>query len=95
MFVFAQTTGVRPRQKSSARRICFCPQCAVSLAMGPSPEGALNLAAWQMMRDLVGAQPHLTEAAWETLHESSEALLPATGTDGPASIARAGNYLEF
>ncbi|MGA9529213.1 MAG: hypothetical protein WBS24_13955 [Terriglobales bacterium] len=96
VFVFAQTTGVRPRQKSSARRICFCPQCAVSLAMGPAPEGALNLAAWQMMRDLVGAQPHLTEAAWETLHEGSEALLPATGTDGPPSITRsAGNYLEF
>jgi hypothetical protein len=97
VFVFAQTTGVRPRQKSSARRICFCPQCAVSLAMGPAPEGALNLAAWQMMRDLVGAQPHLTEAAWETLHENSEALLPATGTDGPAAITRAsaGNYLEF
>lgn len=98
VFLFAQTTGVRPRQKSSARRICFCPQCAVSLAMGPAPEGALNFAAWQMIRDVVGAQPTLTEAAWENLHTTaSEALLPATGTDGPAPIPRAnsGSYLEF
>ena len=98
VFLFAQTTGVRPRQKSTARRIGFCPQCAVSLAMGPAPEGALNLAAWQMIRDLVGAQPALTEAAWENLHASAEALLPATGTDGPApAIPRANSpsYLEF
>ena len=98
VFLFAQTTGVRPRQKSSARRICFCPQCAVSLAMGPSPEGALNFAAWQMIRDVVGAQPTLTEAAWENLHATAaETLLPATGTDGVAPISRpsSGSYLEF
>lgn len=98
VFLFAQTTGVRPRQKSSARRICFCPQCAVSLAMGPAPEGALNLAAWQMIRDVVGAQPTLTEAAWENLHATAaETLLPATGTDGVQPISRGGanSYLEF
>ena len=43
VYMFAQTVGIRPRQKSSAQRICFCPQCSVSLAMGPAPEGALNL----------------------------------------------------
>jgi hypothetical protein len=95
VFLFAQTTGVRPRQKSSARRICFCPQCAVSLAMGPAPEGALNLAAWQMIRDLVGAQPTLAEAAWEDLHTSAEVLLPATGTEGPTPMPRSTSYLEF
>src|ERR1700754_4290567 len=46
VYMFAQTVGVRPRQKSSANRICFCPQCAVSLAMGLPPEGALNMALW-------------------------------------------------
>ena len=98
VFLFAQTTGVRPRQKSSARRICFCPQCAVSLAMGPAPEGALNLAAWQMIRDVVGAQPSLTEAAWENLHATAtETMLPATGTGGAQPISRGGqsSYLEF
>ena len=57
VYMFAQTVGVKPRQKSGAQRICFCPQCAVSLAMGMPPEGALNLAAWDMIRDIVSAEP--------------------------------------
>ncbi len=67
VYMFAQTVGVRPRQKSSANRICFCPQCAVSLAMGMPPEGALNMAAWDMIRELVSAEPSLNEAAWDSL----------------------------
>lgn len=94
VFLFAQTVGLKPRQKSSAQRICFCPQCSVSLAMGPAPEGALNLAAWQMIRDIVGADPALTEAAWESLHGVEDGLLPATGTNGPHP-GRSGSYLEF
>jgi hypothetical protein len=95
VYLFAQTVGVRPRQKSPAQRICFCPQCSVSLAMGPAPDGALNLAAWQMIRDIVGADPALTEAAWESLHGVDEGMLPATGTSGPVSPARIGPYFEF
>jgi hypothetical protein len=91
VYLFAQTVGVRPRQKSSAQRISFCPPCSVSLAMGPAPEGALNLAAWQMIRDIVGADPALTEAAWETLHGTDDNLL-STGTEAPP---RPGSYLEF
>ena len=94
VYMFSQTVGVRPRQKSGARRICFCPQCSVSLAMGPPPEGALNVAAWQMIRDLVGADPALTEAAWETLHGTVDEL-PGTGTDGLAPPARTAGYFEF
>lgn len=67
VYMFAQTVGVKPRQKSTAQRICFCPQCAVSLAMGLPPDGALNMAAWEMIRDLVSAEPSLNEAAWESL----------------------------
>jgi hypothetical protein len=65
--------------------------------MGPAPEGALNLAAWQMIRDIVGADPALTEAAWESLHgiEEEAGLLPATGTAGGAHPTRAGAYFEF
>jgi hypothetical protein len=92
MYMFAQTVGVRPRQKSSAQRICFCPQCSVSLAMGPPPEGALNIAAWQMIRDLVSADPALNEAAWENLR-GVVGLLPATGTDGGSR--RTAGYFEF
>jgi len=93
IYMFAQTVGVRPRQKSTSQRICFCPQCSVSLAMGPPPEGALNIAAWQMIRDLVGSDPALNQAAWENLR-GVVGLLPATGTDGTDRPGRAG-YFEF
>jgi hypothetical protein len=79
VYMFAQTVGVRPRQKSSAQRICFCPQCSVSLAMGPPPEGAFNVAAWKMIREVVSADPALTAAAWERLRGVSGLL-----TDGDA-----------
>lgn len=91
--MFAQTVGVRPRQKSSAQRICFCPPCSVSLAMGPPPEGALNIAAWNMLREIVGADPALTEAAWETL-QNVAGFLPATGTESAGPTAN-GSYFEF
>ena len=94
VYMFAQTVGVRPRQKSTARRICFCPQCSVSLAMGPPPEGALNVAAWQMIRDIVGADPALTEAAWENLQGVAN-MLPATGTEGIAHQPSIPGYFEF
>jgi hypothetical protein len=94
VYLFAQTVGIRPRQKSSAQRICFCPQCSVSLAMGPPPEGALNIAAWQMIRELVGSDPALAEAAWENLR-GNVALLPATGTDGASHQSNSAGYFEF
>ena len=93
VYMFAQTVGVRPRQKSAAQRICFCSQCSVSLAMGPPPEGALNVAAWHMIRELVGADPALTEAAWETLR-GVVGLLPATGTEGRGRPGASGCF-EF
>jgi hypothetical protein len=82
VYMFAQTVGVKPRQKSTAQRICFCPQCAVSLAMGMPPEGALNMAAWEMIRDLVSAEPSLNQAAWESLR--GVALL-TSGSEEPAN----------
>jgi hypothetical protein len=94
LYMFAQTVGIKPRQKSTAHRISFCPQCAVSLAMGPPPEGALNLAAWDMIRDLVGSDPALNQAAWESL-SGVLGLLPATGTDGAPRSAQAAGYFEF
>ncbi len=93
VYLFAQTVGIRPRQKSPAQRICFCPQCSVSLAMGPPPEGALNLAAWRMIRDLGGADPALNEAAWEALRELV-VLLPENGAEENRREA-VGGYLEF
>ena len=85
VYMFAQTVGVKPRQKSAAQRICFCPQCAVSLAMGMPPEGALNMAAWDMIRDLVSAEPSLNEAAWESLRGVVGLLGSGKGDDPPTS----------
>jgi hypothetical protein len=93
--MFAQTVGIKPRQKSAAQRICFCPQCSVSLAMGPPPEGALNLAAWNMIRDLVGSDPALNQAAWESLRGIVGLLPAATGTEGSPRRAAGGGYFEF
>ena len=92
VYMFAQTVGVKPRQKSGAQRICFCSQCSVSLAMGPPPEGALNIAAWQMIRDIVSSDPALNRAAWEELHGIS-GLLKADGADSPTP--RVAGYFEF
>ena len=95
VYMFAQTVGIKPRQKSAAQRICFCPQCSVSLAMGPPPEGALNLAAWNMIRDLVGSDPALNQAAWESLRGIVGFLPAATGTEGSPRRAAGGGYFEF
>jgi hypothetical protein len=61
--------------------------------MGPAPEGALNLAAWQMIRELVSADPALNEAAWEALSGCAR-LIPANGTEHGPRRAVVG-YLEF
>ncbi|HKT89944.1 MAG TPA: hypothetical protein VJQ59_15985 [Candidatus Sulfotelmatobacter sp.] len=89
VYMFAQTVGVRPRQKSAANRICFCPQCAVSLAMGMPPEGALNMAAWDMIRDIVSAEPSLSEAAWDSLR-GVVGLLPEAKEEAAGKFRRAG-----
>ena len=93
IYMFAQTVGVKPRQKSASQRIFFCAQCSVSLAMGPAPEGAFNIAAWQMIRDIVGADPALTEAAWEDLR-GFVGFLPATGTE-PRRFSSSEGFFEF
>jgi hypothetical protein len=91
VYMFAQTVGVKPRQKSGAQRICFCPQCAVSLAMGMPPEGALNLAAWDMIRDIVSAEPSLNQAAWESLRRGGVGLLGSGGdSESGTKFRRAG-----
>lgn len=94
VYLFAQTVGIKPRQKSAAQRICFCPQCSVSLAMGPPPEGALNVAAWEMIRELVSSDPALNQAAWEALR-GIEGLLPAAGTGQTGRRAAGEGYFEF
>jgi hypothetical protein len=52
--------------------------------MGPPPEGALNVAAWKMIRDLVGSDPAVNQAAWETLRGIVGML---TGSEAAAGSA--------
>ena len=61
--------------------------------MGPGPEGALNLAAWDMIREMVSSDPALTAAAWESLR-AIDGIVPANGSNGNARQA-VGSYLEF
>jgi len=61
--------------------------------MGPAPEGALNIAAWRMIRDLVSSDSALAAAAWQSLN-GTVGLLPATGTEGVYRAAAEG-YFEF
>ena len=60
--------------------------------MGPPPEGALNLAAWGMIRELVSCDPALTDVAWEALRGVTSVLSGET-EDGARRVA--GGYLEF
>ena len=52
------------------------------------------MAAWKMIRDLVGSDPALNQAAWETLR-GIVGLLPATETDSVLSHTDTGAYFEF
>lgn len=51
--------------------------------MGLPPDGALNMVAWEMIRDLVSAEPSLNEAAWENLRGLLGLL--GTGDEGDGS----------
>jgi hypothetical protein len=56
--------------------------------MGLPPEGALNMAAWEMIRDLVSAEPSLNEAAWQSLRGIVRLL--GSGNEDGARVRRAG-----
>jgi len=62
--------------------------------MGPPPEGALNLAAWQMIRDLVSSDPALNEAAWEAMRGITR-LLSNNGNAVGLRRASGEGYVEF
>lgn len=67
IYQFTQTVGVRPKQKSSSRSMKFCPHCSISLALGPPPEGALNLAAYEQIRELLGSCDREAQSAWRRM----------------------------
>jgi len=58
--------------------------------MGLPPEGALNMVAWEMIRDLVSGDPSLNEAAWESLRGVVGLLGPADEGESSRKYQRAG-----
>jgi hypothetical protein len=58
--------------------------------MGLPPEGALNMAAWDMIRDLVSSEPSLNEAAWEGLRGVIGLLGSGEDSDARARYRKAG-----
>ena len=62
--------------------------------MGLPPEGALNIAAWDMIRDLVSSDPALNEAAWENLRGIS-GLLPGNESPTNSHATGIGTHFEF
>jgi len=54
--------------------------------MGLPPDGALNMTAWEMMRELVSTEPSLNQAAWDGLR-GIIGLLPS-GKDEESSSGR-------
>lgn len=92
--LFCRTVGIAgERQTSKNERLYICSQCATRLAMGPKPtNGAINVAVYTIIRELVGKDPGVIKAAWEelnhTLSRTPERLLPQGEVLPPERAAR-------
>lgn len=58
--------------------------------MGLPPEGALNMVAWEMIRELVSADPSLNQAAWEGLRGVTGLLGIGDESENSRKYRRAG-----
>ncbi len=71
ILLFCRTVGVATRITSKTERLYLCTQCASQLAMGSRPSnGAINVAVYEIIRELVGKDPAVIKAAWEELNRS-------------------------
>jgi hypothetical protein len=69
--LFAQTLGMGKRKASKSERIYLCPQCVVTAMGDEPPKGQpLNVAAYRIIRNLVGSDPAVCGKAWEELSRS-------------------------
>jgi len=85
VYMFAQTVGVKPAKVRGAEDLLLSPVRGIA-GDGDAAGGALNMAAWNMIRDLVSSEPSLNQAAWEGLR----GVVGLLGSgDGSASDARA------
>jgi hypothetical protein len=75
---FAQTLGMGKRRTSKSERLFLCPQCAHRVAAvekEPSKTAPFDLAIFRVLLDLVGADPDVTQAAWEQLQHRRQEIL--------------------
>lgn len=68
---FAQTLGMGKRRTSKSQRLFLCPQCANRTVSGkePSKTAPFDIAIFNILLDLVGADPDVAHAAWEQLQQ--------------------------
>jgi hypothetical protein len=88
-FVSSVTRGIRPRVKSRAQQLVFCVPCGVSIALGPSPEGAFNFSVWQVLRDMLAKERDLLNAAWEQVVSPNARLKAMPGSKPDKAFALA------
>jgi len=62
--------------------------------MGLPPEGALNVAAWDMIRGLVSSDQGLNQAAWESLR-GIVGLLSEGAEEEDAPRSRSDTWVNF
>lgn len=82
--LFCQTVGMGKRRASKSERIYLCPQCSVVTAMGDEPPKGqpLNVAAYRIIRNLVGSDPEVAGKAWEELNNAVGIPTPPALTVG-------------
>lgn len=76
---FAQTLGMGKMRTSKSQRLYLCPQCATRTVSGkePSKTAPFDIAIFKILLDLVGAEPDVSNAAWEQLQARRQAILYA------------------
>lgn len=93
ILLFCRTVGIQIRQTSKTERLYICSQCATRLAMGSKPtNGAINVAVYTIIRELVGKDSSVIKAAWQELNEmltgKADRLLPSPGEVLPPERSR-------
>lgn len=71
VYLFGQTIGVKPRRKSAASSLYICPECIAVMGAGQPPPDwdFFNLAAYEMVRNLLGLDRPETQEAFARFFE--------------------------
>ena len=84
IYITVVTVGLRPRQRSRLKRSVFCVPCAVSISMGPAPDGAFNLTIYEALNELNEQSDSLIQAGREAKIRPSATLKLMPGSKDPS-----------